>query len=197
MNRHTFFLILFLLARSTCFGQISVINKLYADTVGNDTSFNRILANHILKYQADTLTLQSLKYNRVVAYRVNESYFSGESGYMECEPYSVVNRYTNQLSLKTNTGGKKLSNAQIKILLDIYSNPDNFNWAECGTPIPIAGFVFYDGNKISGYINIACNYGNTDCFPYVVQTKWGALSPQGTKRLLEFCKQLDIVHGKS
>ena len=192
--RQFFYLIIFLAVHGLAFGQKSIVEKLYADTVGNDSASIRILTQEIKRRQKDTLALQLLKYTHVVAYRINESYFTGQSDFRQSEPYSIVDWSTKELSTKTSKP-QKLTKEQIQTLLYIYNNPDNFIWAECGTPIPIAGFVFYKKNKIIGYIDIACDFGHTDSNPRILQTKWGALSPQGIKQLVELCKQLDIFHG--
>ncbi|MCW3085129.1 MAG: hypothetical protein JWP12_2495 [Bacteroidetes bacterium] len=172
------------------FSQTGTIQKLYSDTAGNDKEFNKALVQYISHYKKDTLPFSSLNFTKVVAYKINELYFTGKESYELCEPYSIVNKKTKKLSPKVGKKEFLLTDDQIKKLTNIFSDSDNFIWAECGTPIPQAGLVFYKKDKIVGFINIACYYGQVECVPAVLQAKYGALSESGAKQLVELYKEI-------
>lgn len=185
-----FYLILFLLPLFSQ-GQ-SVINKLYADTLHIDPVLKEKMIFKIQTHLGDTNALNILRYNRVVAYKVNEAYHNKTS--KEHEAGSIADRAHNKLSPFINSEGKDLSEEQIKTLLTLCNSQDNFLWSSCLAKVAEAGFVFLNNGKITGYINVACHFKQCDTAPFIIQTKWGNLTNDGAEKLIELCKELGVYY---
>ncbi len=173
-------------------GQSSLIKKLYADTLTVDPVLKEKMIFKIQTHEGDTNALNTLRYNRVVAYRVNEAYHNKTS--KEHEAGSIADRAHNKLSPFINPEGKDLTEEQIKTLLTLCKTPENFLWSACLGKVAEAGFVFLNNGKITGCINIACHFKQCDTAPFVLQTKWGSLTNEGSAKLIELCKELGVFY---
>jgi len=172
--------------------QSPLIKKLYADTLTVDPVLKEKMIFKIQTHEADTNALNLLHYTRVVAYRINEPYHAKTS--KEHETNSIADRAHNKLSSFISPEGKDLTEEQIKTLLNLCKTPENFVWSSCLGKVPEAGFVFLNNGKIIGYINVSCHFKQCDTAPFVLQTKWGTLTNEGSAKLIELCKELGVFY---
>lgn len=172
----------------------SILKKLYADTLHIDPVLKEKMIFKIQTHQSDTNNLTTLRYTQVVAYRVNEAYHANPKTVKEYEGGQIADRAHNKLSPFVGSEGKELSADQIKSLLTLCSTSENFVWSSCLGKVPECGFVFINHGKITGCITVSCHFGQADTAPFMLQTKWGTLTKEGSQKLTELCKEVGVYY---
>lgn len=102
--------------------------------------------------------------------------------------------YWSKLDKKYLANSKTLNIVQIEKLLLIINNPLNFEWSECGSPIPEYEFVFTNRKgKIINRLVLCCNMNQiitkTDINIWGIM-KWGDFH-KGSSEFLKLIKQIE------
>ncbi len=197
-NMKTIITILFVIFELSANGQFNefynnnLIDSLLVDTIVDDYWYKEKIKNLITQIKKDKGQTEKMfpytAYDSVVAYRINEKYKETEKS-IYIERVLVKGEINKELNLNN---GFKLSENHISKLLTLINNPLNFDWAECGTPIPYGLIIFYRKNKPVSFIQLACSYQQIDCYPVNLRTKLGGLRDNKIGYIVELMKDIKI-----
>jgi hypothetical protein len=74
------------------------------------------------------------------------------------------------------------------VLIELVNNPINFQWSECGTPVPEYRFVLYNKGSEKAELSVSCLGGFIECKPNNILCRYGGLTIDGKLKLSTLIK---------
>lgn len=75
-----------------------------------------------------------------------------------------------------------------RALIELVNNPINFQWSECGTPVPEYRFIFYYKGLEKAELSVSCLGGFIECKPNNILCRNGGLTIDGKLKLSTIIK---------